>query len=203
MILAFTAIAFVEKKYDQKTCQEIDIYIHNKGNDYFLNKDEVYSLITENESGMVIGASYDKIDLRTIENRINENVYVENAQAYIDLNGIMTVDVFMKEPIARILNSSGKDFYLCKNNELIPTSRLFTSRVLLVNGSYFRNRKLSQLTSDKTFVEIMNMIHYINNDPFWRAQIAMMTVDDNGDLRLLPQVTKQEIEFGKAENITG
>src|SRR5210317_2199408 len=95
MLMAFATIAFVEKKHDMKTCQEIDIYIHNTGNDFFLNKEVVYKLITANESNFIIGTSYERIDLRSIETRINQNEYVENAQAYIDLTGKLTVDVYM------------------------------------------------------------------------------------------------------------
>ena len=200
-LIAFSTIAFVERKYDEKTCQEIEIYIRNQGNDFFLDKEDVYKLIIENEESFVIGNSYEKINLRTIENRINQNPYVDNAQAYIDLNGIMTVEVFMNKPVARLLLQSGNDYYLCDNNDLIPTANTYTSRVLLVSGNYFKNIKTSELKDDTTFLQIKDIIHFINQDEFWRAQIAQVIVDKNGDVRLLPQVTKQEIEFGKAENI--
>ena len=201
MLMAFVTIAFVEKKHDMKTCQEIDIYIHNTGNDFFLNKEVVYKLITANESDFIIGTSYERIDLRSIETRINQNEYVENAQAYIDLTGKLTVDVYMNKPIARILSNSDKDHYLCDNDQLIKTSEIYTSRVLLVNGDYFRSRRMSSLTTDSTFTQIKELLHFIDQDAFWKAQIAQVIVEKNGDIRFLPQVTKQVIEFGKAENI--
>ena len=45
------------------------------------------------------------------------------------------------------------------------------------------------------------LINFINNDDFWKAQIAEIEIDASGEIVLWPQVTKQKIEFGAPDNI--
>ena len=41
----------------------------------------------------------------------------------------------------------------------------------------------------------------IDEDEFWRAQIAGVIVEKDGDIRMLPQVTKQNVHFGQPEDL--
>lgn len=67
LVLAFSAIAFVERKQDHKKIRELNILIHDEGNNYFLTQEEVYSLITADESDFIIGSGYDDVNLKSIE----------------------------------------------------------------------------------------------------------------------------------------
>jgi len=49
--------------------------------------------------------------------------------------------------------------------------------------------------------EVFEMINFITDDPFWKAQIAQIDIAENGELILYPQVTKQYVEFGTVENM--
>jgi len=44
------------------------------------------------------------------------------------------------------------------------------------------------------------MIEFINEDPFWRAQVAQLDMNSQGEITIYPQVTGQVVEFGKAED---
>lgn len=44
------------------------------------------------------------------------------------------------------------------------------------------------------------MIAFINDDSFWRAQVAQLDVTRAGEITIFPQVTGQEVQFGKAED---
>ena len=43
------------------------------------------------------------------------------------------------------------------------------------------------------------MIRYIQEDEFWRAQIAQLDISSSGDIRMLPQITGQIVEFGTTD----
>ena len=45
------------------------------------------------------------------------------------------------------------------------------------------------------------MTKFIDEHPFWKAQIMQIHAEDNGDLTLIPRVGNQQIVFGKARNI--
>jgi cell division protein FtsQ len=201
LIIAFSAIAFVERKQDQKKVSELNILIHDEGNNYFLNKEEVQKLITADGNDFIIGNGYNEISLKEIENRVRDNQYVSSTQAFKDLTGNLTIEVSLNKPIARILRKDKPDSYLCASGKVITTSEKYTSRVLLISGDFMREVTSGDIASDSIFGSFFQLVTYIHKDEFWRAQIAQLSVDRSGNITIYPQVTRQYIEFGKAENI--
>lgn len=201
LILAFSAIAFVERKQDLKKVSELNILIHDEGNNYFLNKEEVHKMITADGSDFIIGNGYNEISLKDIENRVRDNQYVSSTQAFKDLTGNLTIEVSLNKPIARILRNNKPDSYLCESGKVITTSDKYTSRVLLISGDYFKGVTSGNIASDSTYGNVFQLVTFIHNDEFWRAQIAQLSINKSGDITIYPQVTKQHIEFGKAEDI--
>lgn len=201
LFMAFSAIAFVNKKQEDKVCQEIRIVINDNGANYFLDKEEIYSIVTANQTEIPIGSPYKRINLKEIEKRVSSNEYVADAQAYADLRGHVMVDVTLNTPIARFLIDGDTDKYICDNGEVISTSSKYTSRVLLLNGDFFKDLTNKNIKYDSTYTAYYHLMKYIYSDKFWKAQIVQMDINQDGDILMYPQVTKQCIEFGKPENI--
>jgi cell division protein FtsQ len=201
VILSFSMIAFVEKKQGDRLCQEISITVHDNGINYFLDKEEVYQLLTDHDQQILIGSLYENIDLKSIERRILSNKYVKEAQAYANLRGQVFVDVSLNIPIARFMLNGKKDFYICESGTIMPTSDKYTSRVLLLSGEYLNYMPEGDIRNDSSYHQVFELVKYISQDEFWKAQIAQLDIDRNGYVTLFPQVTKQYIEFGKPVDI--
>ena len=135
-VLAFSAIAFVERTQDYKKIQELNIMIHDEGNNYFLSKEEISNLITADNSDFIIGSDYADIDLKAIENRVRQHEYVSTTQAFKDLSGNLTIEISLCKPIARIIRPDKPDSYICESGKVISTSDKYTPRVLLISGNY-------------------------------------------------------------------
>ena len=75
----------------------------------------------------------------------------------------------------------------------------FVPRVVLISGN------TDSLTVQEYFVgkgkKYLELIQHIDGDDFWKAQIAELEVLKNEQVLLYPQVTKQIVEFGDAENL--
>jgi len=201
IVLAFSAIAFVERKQDYKKIQELNILIHDEGNNYFLNKEEIHKLITANNSDFIIGSDYADIDLKAIESRVRLNEYVSATQAFKDLSGNLTIEISLCKPIARIIRSDKPDSYICESGKVISTSEKHTPRVLLISGDYLDPVNSGNLLADSVYQQFFELVKFINKDSFWKAQITQLNIDRKGNIILYPQVTKQYIEFGRAEDI--
>ncbi len=200
-VLAFSAIAFVERKQDYKKIRELNILIHDEGNNYFLDQDEIHNLITADDSDFIIGREYADVDLKAIERRVRHNEYVSTAQAFKDLAGNLTIEISLCKPIARIIQSDKLDSYICESGKVISTSEKYTPRVLLISGDYLDDVNSGNLQTDSTFQSFFGLVKYIIKDPFWKAQISQLDIDRKGEVVLYPQVTKQYIEFGRIEDI--
>jgi len=49
--------------------------------------------------------------------------------------------------------------------------------------------------------QLMQTIQLINENSFWRAQVAQLDIDNDGKVTIYPQVTGQRIEFGRLEDV--
>lgn len=199
LLLLLVAIGFVEKKNDSRTCTNVIIQVEDQYNNFFIDENDVMNMITNNGVQQVIGASFDDLNLREIEQRVIAESFVKDAQLYRDLTGNLIAKVHQRRPLARVITNKA-NYYIGTEGANLPISDKYTSRVVLLSGN---NKALNEgtLLESEEGKAVFELIHYINDDPFWKAQIAQVNIDTKGDLTLMPQVTKQLVEFGKAEDI--
>ena len=198
-IVFVVSIGFVGKKQNDALCKKIEISIENQQGNFFINEVDINELVTNNGKEMVINLPYETIDLKKIEERLNEQKYIESAQVYRDLAGVMKVDVKQERPIARIFGGRGKDHYISENGQILPVSKRFTARAMILSGPFFRNYLDSSMYKDEKGKALFEFIKFIESDPFWSAQFAQLEVNKKGEVEIYPQVTKQIIEFGTVE----
>ncbi|MFC2123637.1 cell division protein FtsQ/DivIB [Bacteroidota bacterium] len=200
-VLAFSAIALTEKKEDQRTCNAIHIDIDNIEGNHYLDNNDIYQLMTSDESDFVLGSFYNRIDLRTIEDRIAENKYINSAEVHTDYRGNLNLKITLRIPIARIVLNGTTDMYLDQSGNLFPVSDRYTSRVLLISGNQTEVLAKEGFDGSKVNRDLLKLIQFIHASEFWYAQISQCDINSKGEITMYPMVTKQSIEFGKPENI--
>jgi cell division protein FtsQ len=108
----------------------------------------------------------------------------------------------LRRPIARIVRNDGPDGYVAEDGTIMPVSDKYTSRVVLLSGSFvrqmLRQQNVSQTEEGK---QLMDMLKMIREDDFWKAQIAELEIDSKARIVFFPQVGDERIEFGKPENL--
>jgi cell division protein FtsQ len=83
----------------------------------------------------------------------------------------------------------------------MQVSEKYTSRVVLVSGAYVKTLLESQdLNNLEEGKQLLEMIEFINDDKFWKAQIAQLDINSNGKITIYPQMTGQRVQFGKPED---
>jgi len=201
IVAVFSAIGFVEKQQSDKVCNQIIVQIDNQADNYFINDQDIISLVTEAGRSQVVGKNANKLPLKEIENRLKLNKFIEHAEVYKDLKGNLIVNAEQSQPIARIIQEAGPDAYIDKGGKILPVSERFTARVILIGGDYTPKLVQKDLTQSPEGEAILNLVHFINADEFWKAQISEMYINKKGEITMYPQISKQVIEFGKAEEI--
>lgn len=194
-------VALAEKRRSSKVCQRILIDIDNRYENYFVNEKDVQMLVTNAGSDNVIGKRYLELDLKELEHRIEANKYVRSAEVYRDVKGNLLVYAEQNRPLARLLRQDAPDAYISDAGEILPVSDTYTARVMLISGPYTEKLIRDKISEDENNQQIFTLIDFISQDDFWKSQIAGMDIDKDGGITMYPQVGKQRIEFGKAENI--
>jgi cell division protein FtsQ len=193
----FLAIGFVEKKHRAKVCQKINVRIENELGNYFVNDSDILALITNNNTDPLVGNEFKNIDLKNLEHRIKTNKFIRDCQVSRNLKGDLLVEVQQCIPIARVVQANAPDAYISNTGQILPLSERYTARVVLIQGEYARKLLSLDFTKQEEGKLFFELLRTIDQDPFWKAQIAELYVDSSGEITILPQVGKQVIEFGE------
>jgi cell division protein FtsQ len=194
-------IAFSERKQGGSVCNSIVIELDNGHENHFLDEADVLKLV-ENSGQAIKGTGIDRINLKEIEGKLKYDKHILDAQLFGDLKGNLIVNVELRRPIARIVQQDAPDAYIAEDGTVMPVSEKYTARVLLLSGPFVKklleSENLNKIEEGK---QILEMIEFINNDKFWKAQVAQLDISGDGRISIFPQVTNQKVEFGKPENI--
>ena len=200
-VLMVTLLAMTQIKQSDQVCNSVVITISNNTGNHFLDENDVMAIANDRGHEMIEGQEIENIDLKGIEQRLNDNPYINSGQIFKDLQANLIISVDLKRPVARIIRSSAMDLYITEKGDLMPVSNDFVSRVMLVSGSFADSLDSKHTMAGTIGKEYMDVIDHIINDEFLGAQIAEMKVNRKGQIELIPQVTKQVIEFGGPDQI--
>ena len=193
-------IAFVEKKKENRVITGVDISIENNGECCFLTESNIEAIVTHNGRYPLDSELVDNMDMKSIENRLKKDKFVESAQVFRDLKGNLNISVRQNVATARLLLKD-TSFYLGSRGNLLPQSNRYTARVTLVSGKGIKHYiNLDSLEAEEVDTTFNRMIQYIYQDEFLSKQIAQIDIEKNGDIKLYMQMSKQTVEFGKPES---
>ena len=200
-LITISLIGFVEKKHSDTVCLAINISIDSEPGQYFIDDLDVINIITNDGDDIIVGEYLSQINLKELERRLTSQAFIHNAEVHTDLRGNLNVNVYQTRPIARITHSGYNDKYINEMGAIIPTSKKYTARVMLISGYVSKNIAEQNLYENEYGTKLMQLIQYINKNDFWRSMIAQIDIDAKGNIFLYPQVGKQFIEFGQPEEI--
>ncbi|MDH3652526.1 MAG: hypothetical protein OEQ53_22735 [Saprospiraceae bacterium] len=200
-LIVFGAIGFSEKKYDEKTLTDVSVEIENQYDNYFLDEMEIKASLQTAVSGEFIGSSLRDLNLRAMELKLGHHKFVEVAQVFHDPKGNLTIRLYQSRPIARLLRPEKPDAYIGSEGQILPTSEDFTARVMVIGGPFVHTLAQNDLGTTHQGRSYLELLHFIEADPFLKAQIAQMQVDKNGEIIMYPQLSKQYVEFGMPTQI--
>jgi cell division protein FtsQ len=194
-------IAFTERRQGSASIKDITIKVKNAHDNHFLDEDDIVSLM-ELKKVNLKGANLDRVNMKEVEKKILRDPFIQDAQLYSDLKGNLVVSAELRRPIARIVRNDGPDGYISEDGTIMPVSDHFTSRVILISGSYVKHiLNQSNLTSTEDGIQLMELINKVREDEFWNAQIAQLDIDSKTRITIYPQVGDERIEFGRPENV--
>lgn len=181
-------------------CDDINIQIQANSGHAFLEPSDVKQTILENYGEEIIGQKMNSIELLRLEEVLQANSFISHAEVYKSLKGVLYVDVETRTPIARIMNENGSSMYVDEYGYKFPTTYRHVANVPLVRGA-FTELFVPEDSLSCAVEEVMPVLKYIHNDPFWKAQISEVRIKENSDVLFYPEVGKMYMEFGPAENM--
>lgn len=141
------------------------------------------------------------VDVERIERVLEEDDFIQNADVYIDSRNVLWVKIKQREPMLRIIDKNGLNYYLDAEGYKMRLSPHFTTRVLVATGHIpphvpdFRTRKTHVLK------DLFELSQVVMEDDFLRAMVEQIYVSSQGDFVFIPLVGDQKIIFGKFDRV--
>jgi cell division protein FtsQ len=188
-------VAAMHKKSD-KVCKHVEIEITGATEHVFVDEKDVKEILEV--KGSFMGVSMTRIDLRNIEEELEKDPWIRNAELFFDNKRVLQVKITEREPVARIFTVMGNSFYLDSSGKVLPLSEKLSARVPVFTSFPF-GKKLSAPDS-ALLKDVISISNYIYADSFWNAQIAQVDISGN-EFEMVPVIGNHIIRFGDVSDM--
>lgn len=195
---------FANNKQEQVICPEFVVELNYGSGDALVSRYYIRQLITESKI-RVKGQPLGSIPLDKIHSVIAASPFVKDVNVSMDVNGLVRANVNQREPIVRIIDESGKQFYLDRDGYRIPLSHEYPARVVVASGKISsgtkdnNNQKAGQseyknLSPD--LQKIYKTASFLQLDEFAKALTEQIYLDNYGEIELIPKIGDYTILIG-------
>jgi len=169
--------------------------------DKLISERDVRQALLQSFGNTLEGTELANLEVERMERVLEEDPFVQNADAYIDQNNQLHVRIEQREPVLRVLDNNGGNYYLDAAGKKMPPSKNFAARVLVATGNVapytpeFREKRKSGLK------DLFNLTKTLLEDDFLSAFIQQVHINNAGEFILVPLVGDQKIVLGSARRL--
>lgn len=195
----FTLLLAANGRKKDLVCRDVSVFIRGTGENYFIGKSDISGMLRHGHKRSLKGELVQNIDLARLEQELETNAWIQDAELYFDSQNTLHVTVTERQPVARVFTAAGSSFYMDTAGVRLPLLPNISARVPVVTN-FPAAKKLNQSDS-AVLLDVKSLVQYITGDPFWNAQIAQIDVQPDRTYELLPVVGNHTIRIGKAEQV--
>jgi cell division protein FtsQ len=192
-------VAAIETR-NAKPCSDLKITIKGPQDALFVDQKDVKTMLLAISDGRIIGRPLKDFDLRRMEDSLESDPWISNAELFFDNNRVLQVKVLEKEPVARVFTLTGNSFYIDTALFRLPLNNKFTPRLPVFTG-FPSDRKRWKGKDSVLIREVRDISLYLKNDPFWMAQIDQVDIDADRNFQMVPKVGKHIVQFGSGKEV--
>ena len=172
-----------------------------KGDRNLISEKEVMVLFRAYLGFSPQSANVRELDLRVIEEVLNEDERVKNAEVYIDAANRLNVRIQQKQPVIRIYDDSNTSYYLDEEGDKINVRPGVAIRVPVATGFIeLYNKALIDGTANSALEKVLFVAREIQNDEYLNALVEQVDVNDKKEIVLIPKIGRQKILLGGIDN---
>lgn len=136
------------------------------------------------------------IDEDRVERVLEEDPFVKNAEVLLTANSKIKINVEQRQPILRVMDNLGAQYYLDGDGARMPLSKHFAARTLVATGNIPPHTPRFQDKKKHPMKDLFALTNFILADPFWKAMIEQIYVNNRQEFVLVPKIGGQSIILG-------
>jgi cell division protein FtsQ len=189
----------------RNTCKDYSITIRSsQGNKSFISKGDITSVLKTATKGNIKGQSKSAFNLLAMEQRLEGNGWVKDAQLYFDNKDILHVIIKERQPVARVFTAAGKSFLVDADGKVMPLPARRDMKLPVFTG--FPDKKIKTKQDSLLVGDITAAARLINGDTFWAAQVAQVDIarsgtDGSWEFEMIPVLGNHIIKLGNGHDL--
>ena len=188
LVLAITAFNCPDES--SNVCREVNIHIEDGSVKGFLDQEDIKTLL-QRARCYPVGDQMSNVDVRVIEEQLQKNPFVKNAQCYKTQTGHVNITVDQRLPVIRVKADNGDDYYVDAHGNIMPNTH-FASNLVVATGA------IHQKYAQKVLKDIGC---YLLNTPLWCNQVEQLNVLADGSIEMVPRVGDHIVYLGSPSNL--
>ncbi len=199
LVALLSAIRYRSTKEASETAIEI---VPNADGKFFIKENDIRKTIQKTFGLDLQGRQVADMELDHIERVMLGQPFVKDADVFIDGNSKLGIRITQREPIMRVIDDDGGNYYLDDTGTQMPTSRYYTARVVVVTGQLPSYSPDFQVTKQKLRLkDVFGLVKIIDSNEFYKAMIEQIQVNSAGEFILSPKIGDQTILLGGIEHV--
>ena len=191
LVLAYLIVAVTafNRKPAGQVCRDVELVIKDTVYAGFITKKEVAAML-EKKGVSPIGKHLDRIRTKTLEQALSKHPLIDEVECYKTPSGKLCIEVTQRIPILRIMSANGENYYLDNKGTVMPPDAKCVAHRAIVTGNVEKSFAMRDLYKFGVFLQ---------NNPFWDAQIEQIHVLPSKDVELVPRVGDHIVYLGKLD----
>jgi cell division protein FtsQ len=182
-----------------KRCKDVLVKIKGVDGVEYVSKKQILKTISGGRPDLMKGQLVKTFDLQQLEELLERNLWIRNAELFFDNNDVLHVDITEREPVARVFRTNGQSFYIDDMGEQLPVTNDQVARVPVFTS--FPTETTAARKKDSVLQQqVKEMGRYILRNDFWMAQVEQVNIT-NYEFELVPKLGNHIIQFGAAEKM--
>lgn len=187
------AISSASRIEGQKMLTGVEIHINSGKKYHFIEENQIKKETIEDRNIDIEHTPLGRLDIQSMERVLKADPWVADASLYVDARRVLHMSVTQRIPVVRLFEQGGASYYMDNTLNVMPLSAnviYYTS--VVTNMPPLHNDSVSEGLKK----QIVALVHNIQADTFWNAQISQIIVDSDYSFELVPVLGQQRIIFG-------
>ena len=185
------SLVFFPAAHTTTVCREVTVNIEDAGKRNYVTTREIREYLTSS-CGSLVGDSIDYALLSDVENKLLKHPMLRTAEAWCSPEGVLHLSVTQRQPVLRVMGD--ENYYVDSDRRRMPVRSTTAAYVPVVTG---------RVPLRFAEGELYDFVLWLEDDPYWRAQIEQINIITPQRIELIPRVGSGVVVLGSLDNYAG
>jgi len=200
-LVAVVIVTMVQRKNSNRATDLVYKIEALRSGDFLIKSEDVLEIIERSFGHEIIGEPLGELDLERMERVLENAPFILSADAYVDAEEVVHLEIKQREPIVRIMDRDGQQYYLDQTGTRMKLSDHFTARVLVATGDIPPYDPEFPTAENNNLRYVFELTQKILKDEFLENLIGQIYVSRQNELQMVPIVGEQRIILGNTEDL--